>query len=333
MHSDFRNSGKHASRKGHILRRIDAKYPSGRSNRTEVPQVDVGVIYTNERHFMPPLLHSLSRMAETTNLRVLLVDNASSEGVQPWREAVPNTVVLRNERRLTFSANLNRILRASSAPYVLLMHTDVYFDAKEPCLEKMVRFMESHPRCGISTCRVYHPDQSYAYPARRIQTLSSIAARRLGIGLFPKRSIDWYLYRERDRYSSFECDWVSGCFMFLRREAALDVGRFDVGFRKYFEDVDYCTRLTRHGWKVMFNGDTFILHHERRSTKRFLTAESWQHLNSFVRWNWKRFLWWLPEPFLPRPRYRQIPTTHWDRNNSTRLHSTDDSATVYSRYE
>ena len=37
----------------------------------------------------------------------------------------------------------------------------------------------------------------------------------------------------------------------VRREAAQQVGHFDEGYGKYFEDVDYCLRTARAGWRVM----------------------------------------------------------------------------------
>ena len=46
--------------------------------------------------------------------------------------------MLHNARRLSYAANLNRILDASAARYVLLMNTDMYFDPREQCLRRMV---------------------------------------------------------------------------------------------------------------------------------------------------------------------------------------------------
>ena len=67
------------------------------------------------------------------------------------------------------SANLNRILRASTARFVLLLNTDMFFDVAEPCVLRMVRFMHDTPHCGISGCGLYHENGEFAYPARRFQ--------------------------------------------------------------------------------------------------------------------------------------------------------------------
>ena len=105
-----------------------------------------------------------------------------SDRFEPPRGRFWQTQVLTNSARLGYGANLNLILEASTARYVLLMNTDMYFDPAEPCLAKMVQFMDAQPDCGVSICRLYRPDGSYGYPARRFQTLGAIAGRRLGLG-------------------------------------------------------------------------------------------------------------------------------------------------------
>lgn len=247
------------------------------------PDIDVGVIYTYEDGFMPRLLQTMAQSAQGVQSRLLLVDNVSERGCDGWRAHFPNMQVLRNESRLGYAPNLNQILTASTARYILLLNTDMYFEPAEQCLARMVRFMDRNPECGLSTCRLYHPDGSYAYPARQLQSLRVIAARRLGAKRLFARQLDDYLYGRFDHSKSFECEWVSGCFMMVRREAWEQVGGLDCQFRKYFEDVDYCLRMAAAGWKVMFNGDTSCVHCEQRASKNLFTRDARLHLQSYLR--------------------------------------------------
>ena len=259
---------------------------------TPAADLDVGVIYTHERQYIEPLLASLSRSGDDLNLRLILVDNASSEGVEPWRGYVSQTTVLKNGERLGYAANLNRILEAATAPLVLLLNTDMYFEPAEQCLSKLVGFMRQQPDCGLAGCRLYHPDGSYAYPARQFQSLRVIAARRAGLSRVMARTLRDYLYEDRSRYDSFDCDWLSGCLMLLRRQAALEVGPFDSGFAKYFEDVDMCLRMARGGWRVMFHGGAYAYHCEQRASKSLWSRDALHHLRSYLRWLGK----WGPFP-------------------------------------
>jgi N-acetylglucosaminyl-diphospho-decaprenol L-rhamnosyltransferase len=274
-----------------------------RSRRDTMPDLDVGVIYTHERALIGPLVSSLSRSGDGIRVRLLLVDNHSADGVEPWRRLAPDTVVLRNTQRLGYAANLNRILAASTARHILLLNTDMVFAPEAQCLTHMVRFMDSHPECGISSCAIYHADGRFAYPARRFQTLPILAARRLGLGRLLRGAVDRYLYRDRPIESTFPCDWLSGCFLMLRREAFGDIGFFDEGFVKYFEDVDICYRAARCGWEVLYHGGTFCYHLEQRGSRRMLSRDAMRHAQSYLRWYWKwgvSFRRDLPDPQTPR---------------------------------
>jgi GT2 family glycosyltransferase len=251
---------------------------------TPAADLDVGVIYTYERQWMPRLLTTLRDSGNGIRTRLILVDNRSEEGAERWCGYFPETAMLRNFQRLSYAANLNRILQACRARYVLLVNTDLYFDSSENCLAKMVDFMDSQPDCGIAGCRVYHEDGSYAYPARRFQTVPMILSRRLGLERFMPATIDHYLYREHPAEDCWECDWLSGCFMMVRREAFEDVGYFDSRFVKYFEDVDMCLRMARAGWSAMHNGQTYCYHLERRASKNLFSGDAWKHARSYVRW-------------------------------------------------
>jgi len=246
--------------------------------------LDVGVIYTYEQDLMTRLLATLAESLGGLSIRLILVDNGSVEGVNRWTRQFPATAVIRNARPLGYSANLNRILQASRADYVLLLNTDMFFDRSEPCAGKMLEFMRRRPDCGIACCRLYHEDGEHAPSARRFQTIGTILGRRFGLERLLSGEVDRYLYRECDAYRSWQCDWLSGCFMMIRREAMEDVGLFDTRFTKYFEDVDICLRMAIAGWQVMYHGGTYCYHLEQRASRNLFSVDAWRHARSYLRW-------------------------------------------------
>jgi len=253
--------------------------------------LDIGVIFTYERNFIFPLLETLAASGSELAMRLLLVDNAS-DGVDEMFGYLPRTEVIRNEERLGYGPNLNRILDASSGRYVLLLNTDMLFDPGEQCLTKMVQFMDATPDCGLASCGIYHPDGAYGYPARRYPTVPMVLARRLpGLNWFG-RAARRYLYEERGPEETFDCDWVSGCFMLVRREAYRAVGGLDPRFRKYFEDVDYARMMRQHGWRVMYHGATRCYHLEQRASKRLFSHDARLHMASYIKWlaKWHRLI-------------------------------------------
>jgi N-acetylglucosaminyl-diphospho-decaprenol L-rhamnosyltransferase len=246
--------------------------------------LDIGVIYTHERKLMPRLLETMSASGPGLKMRLLLVDNASPDGADQWRPHFPETQILRNGRRLSYAENLNRVLAASTARHVLLMNTDMYFDPSERCLRRMVDFMDGHPQCGVAGCRLLHRDGSDAHAARRFQTLPLILARRCGLSPLMRSTVAHHFYAEHTCHETWECDWLSGCFLMVRRAAAQEIGCLDESYGKYFEDVDFCLRMAQAGWLVMHNGSTSCYHLEQRNSKKMLSLDAWRHLVAYSRW-------------------------------------------------
>ena len=267
-----------------MIRPSDAAYRVARWPATDAFDLDVGIVYTHERQWMGPLVSTLKASAEGAATRLILVDNDSAEGVDAWRYVMPETLVLHNSTRLGYAANLNRILAASTARYVLLMNTDMFFDPGQRCLTRMVEFMDAHPDCGLSGCRLLHADGNDALAARRFQNLPIILARRLGLGRVMRDTLDRYFYREHALQDSFDCDWLSGCFLMIRRKAFEQVGLFDESFGKYFEDVDMCLRMARCGWRVMYHGGTSCYHIEQRTSRNLFSADAWRHARAYLYW-------------------------------------------------
>jgi GT2 family glycosyltransferase len=249
-----------------------------------VLDLDIGVIYTHERALMPRLLETMSVCGPGVRMRLILVDNASPEGVDAWVNYFPQTEVLHNRRALGYAANLNRILAASTARYVLLMNTDMYFDPAGECLRRMVDFMDGRPDCGVAGCRLYHPDGNDAWAARRFPTVPLIFARRGGLGRWLEGTVERHFYREHAPEESWACDWLSGCFLMARRTAVEQIGGLDEGYGKYFEDVDFCFRIARAGWQVMYHGAASCYHLEQRASRKLLSSDAQQHLLAYLRW-------------------------------------------------
>jgi GT2 family glycosyltransferase len=270
------------------------------------PDLEIGVVYTHEKSLMSPLLTTMNSSAPGIRIRLLLVDNASTTGVDAWKSIVADTKVLRNTERLNYAANINRILAASAARYVLAMNTDMFFDPRQQCLTRMVRFMDTHPECGVSGCRLLHADGENAFAARRFQTLPIIAARRFGLSKYMQRTIARYLYQDRPADSTFACDWLSGCFLMFRRQAFSEVGLIDEVYDKYFEDVDICLRMARAGWRVAYYGGTSCFHFEQRASRRLFTGDAWRHFRSYMHFMTK---WGLaPQIAEPQPlRAAEVP--------------------------
>ena len=88
----------------------------------------------------------------------------------------------------------------------------------------------------------------------------------------------------------------------VRREAARAVEGFDESYGKHFEDVDFCLRMARAGWWVMYDGAASCCHLDRRASRHLCSADAWPHLRAYVRWLRR---WGLRSAAGARPRREQ----------------------------
>jgi len=69
--------------------------------------------------------------------------------------------------------------------------------------------------------------------------------------------------------SNSEAEHIPGCNMAFRKEALVEVGGFDVVFRKAGDDVDLVWRLQDLGYRVGFSPAAFVWHHRRPTLKGY----------------------------------------------------------------
>jgi N-acetylglucosaminyl-diphospho-decaprenol L-rhamnosyltransferase len=63
-----------------------------------------------------------------------------------------------------------------------------------------------------------------------------------------------------------EPEWISFAAVLIRREALLSAGPLDEGFFLYFEDVEWCHRARKAGWKIVHEPAAEVVHLHGKST-------------------------------------------------------------------
>jgi len=73
----------------------------------------------------------------------------------------------------------------------------------------------------------------------------------------PKQIFD---HRNDGRGPVQDMPCLSGCVMLLRAEALRAAGEMDESYFLYYEDTDYCLRLSAAGWRVVYVPAAMVLH-------------------------------------------------------------------------
>ena len=249
-------------------------------------QVSIVIVSYNTREFLRACLASLSDHYPGLLSNVTVVDNASTDGtVESVVDEFPRVGLVTNEVNLGYAKAVNQGIRASETPYVLVLNPDI--EVSKGSIENLLAFMESHADAGIAGSRLVYPDGTLQASCRTFYTLPVVLLRRTFLGrLFPNAgAVREHLMLDWDHASNRTVDWVIGASMMVRREAFEKVGGMDERFFLYLEDVDWCSRMQKHGYRVYYVADAEMKHHHRRESAGLLPDRKFMaHLLSTFRY-------------------------------------------------
>lgn len=196
----------------------------------------------------------LGALASVRGSEVIVVDTASTDGtVEAVRQSFPEVRLVECPND-GYGAAANRGIAACSAPFVLLLNSDVV--VRPGALRALAGYLASHPRAGLAGPRLENPDGTLQRSCFDFLGTARLAIEKTVLGRFLGRWSVHYGPYDRPR----TVPWVLGAALALRREAFEAAGGFDPAFFLYGEEVDLCYRLWQAGWEVHYVPSATIMH-------------------------------------------------------------------------
>ena len=247
--------------------------------------IDLAVIIVsyNTRALTLEAVASARKAAAGLDARVLVADNGSDGTAHAVREADPAVTVLENADNPGYGAAINRAAAAHRSAYLCAMNADVVLEPG--CLVTLRRFLDANRDCGLAGPALAYPDGSPQASAKRFPTLGLGLGEVLGIHAAAPRNrwVKQFYYADRELTRDCRVDTVSGAVMVARTDAFDEVGRFDEGFRMYFEETDLCRRLHARGHAVALCPGARAVHQHGASTRQ-TSMRQVEYYMSYVRY-------------------------------------------------
>jgi len=177
------------------------------------------------------------------NQKTIVLDNHSTDGSVPAIcEAYPDVQIIELEQNLGYAGNNNVGIKAAleqGAEWVFVLNEDIILHPE--CLCHLIGVGEQDPRIGILGPLVYHYDEPQV-----IQSAGGILGKYWQSIHLGKDEPD------RGQYVQAHCvEWISGCAILVRRAAIEQAGMLDPNYFIYWEETEWCIRISRTGWKIL----------------------------------------------------------------------------------
>lgn len=248
--------------------------------------MDLSVIIVNYNTFAltSNCIRSVLEKTEGLRYEIILVDNASTEcPPERFKEQFPEIELVASPQNGGFAKGNNLGLERARGRYLLLLNSDT--ELLNNALLLAVRQMEQKPNCGVLSGQLQYPDGRLQAVAGRFPSVGTqlLELTRLTKLLSRTRQMrlflgDRYHYRE-----PLSADWVWGAFFLTRRSILqqLPGQKLPEDFFMYFEDVQWCMRIRKMGYKVCYHPAPKALHYIGGSEARIQSARQ-KYLEKFL---------------------------------------------------
>jgi GT2 family glycosyltransferase len=222
---------------------------------------------------------------------IITIDNNPAPYIsKAFKGRFPHARWVENRKNLGFAKAINQGIKKARARYILTLNSDTVLFPDS--ISNMVSFMDSHKKAGAAGGKILNSRGIVQPTCRRFPgyltgffNRTSFLTRLFPDNRFSKR----YLLNHWAHENVRRVDWISGAFIIFRREALKDVGYLDEDYFMYCEEVDWCYRAKKKGWKVYYVPQAKLIHdsqHGRGATKKIIYHH--RSMNTFYRKHFKK---------------------------------------------
>lgn len=207
--------------------------------------VSIIIVNWNGLKYLHECLSSLFNQTYS-HIEIILVDNASTDGsVDFVKENFPSVKIVQNSKNLGFAEATNIGIMKSKGELITLFNQDAIAD--KGWLANLVEEIKSSEEIAAVAGKVYYWGDKYGKDAvfctwSKIDPYTAMPYNFAGND--PKAAVDY----------------LTGCAMLVKKEIIEEIGPLDTGYFLYFDETDWCARVIRAGYKLIYVPNAIVWH-------------------------------------------------------------------------
>ncbi|MBC8175412.1 MAG: glycosyltransferase family 2 protein [Candidatus Marinimicrobia bacterium] len=229
------------------------------------------VTYESE-DFISKCLHTIIPQIQDFKSEVFVVDNASAdrtcEIVKKIQAKVPNLILIENDENVGFALANNIAIEKSKGDFLFFINPDI--ELLPEAIKKLICFFKSEENIGAAAPQLLNPDGTIQPSCRRFPNYWSIFCEFTGLShLFPKtNTFNYWKMGDFDHKNQADVEQLMGAAIFTSRGVIEKVGKFHEHFKMFFNDVDWCKRVSDAGMRLVYFPEARAIHHLGASVKK-----------------------------------------------------------------
>lgn len=231
------------------------------------PKVSIIIPTKDKLEFLQPCVESLLDKTTYPDYEVLVVDNQSTDPdtlsyYQELTKAYPEKVrVLSFDKPFNFSEMNNWAAQQATGEYLLLLNNDTEIIQPE-WLDRMMNHGQRED-VGVVGARLLYPESGRIQHAGVVLGISEIADHPFNDLLTINSTSHMERARLDQSYSA-----VTAAVMLVKREIYEELGGMDSeNLAVLYNDVDFCLRVGKQGYRVIWTPFAIAIHHSSVSLK------------------------------------------------------------------
>ena len=233
----------------------------------------ISIVNTNNKDILRTCMESILKNTHGITYKLCVLDNCSEDGsAEMVKNEFPQVSLMINEKRESYARNHNRVYKKNpEGKYFLMLNEDII--VQDNAFYRMFEFMEANPEIGLLGCKLTYPDGTTQKSIARYPSLFEVFTR-FGQRIKPLANfklISKYSVKNWNYDKSCElinCYPMGSCSM-IRKETIEKVGLMDERFAPiYLEEVDWCYRIWKAGYKLYYLADVTIIHYHGYTIKK-----------------------------------------------------------------
>jgi GT2 family glycosyltransferase len=255
--------------------------PDARVSSADAPAqaVDLSIVLVtwNALDVTSDALASIEKFTAGISYEVFVVDNGTTKDqtttVLP--ERFPWVRFIANPDNRGFSKANNQGVRRARGRYIILLNNDTI--QIENALGMAVEYMDQHPDVGALGITHLNNDAGRSYQPSFFDFPHPWADVRALLGVSKQQGVN----AAPDYSAEKDVDWVVGSFLLMRRSCYEEVGELDERFFIFDEDMDWCFRAQKAGWKVRYWPGAKMIH-VGSAARPFMKDKTFIHFRSHL---------------------------------------------------